>query len=76
MSMDDIFGVTIKCGESLKEAKERNELELEEEAERQRLREELEKQREFELQELNAIEIDLFNTNFGKSFTQKAYLIG
>lgn len=74
MNMDDIFGVTINSGESLKEAKDRNGKEAQEEFERQKLREEAARLREQKLQEMRAKEIDLFNTDLSRSFAEKAYL--
>ena len=73
MSLDDIFSVTIKHGESLKEAQERNEQEIEEENERQRLRTELEAQREIEAAELHAKEIELFNASIGNAISEVGY---
>lgn len=69
MSIDDIFGLEIKSGESLTEAKERVEKEIAEAKEEQEAREQ-EYQRQ---QELIAQEIILFNANLEYALTVNSY---
>lgn len=74
MDLSNIFDMTIKDGENVTEAIERNEKEKVDEEERQRLRKELEEQQQKEYAELIAKQIELFNTNIGNSFMEESYL--